>query len=56
MSINQNPFLPEPVKKKVKDDWGAFEGRRAFEVERTYTTLTMSDRAVRSHVHSLNSA
>ncbi len=28
VSINQNPFLPEPVKKKVKDDWGAFEGRR----------------------------
>ena len=28
VSINQNPFLPEHVKKKVNDDWGAFEGRR----------------------------
>ena len=28
VSINQNPFLPEPVKVDVKDDWGPFLGRR----------------------------
>ena len=55
VSINQNPFLPEPVKKKVKDDWGAFEGRQSFWSRRKIWGRRQR-RAVRSHVHSLSSA